>query len=76
MAEGLYFSEVFMGNTIRFRRPETPYSVSRMFVSNDEDTETHVRHLKVLGYTILDVLPSPAGNDMPSKNQGEPDAAQ
>jgi hypothetical protein len=62
-----------MGNVIEFRRPEMPYSVSRLFVSNDVNAETHVRHLKFLGYTIFDVVPFHVDSGLLSNNLGNTD---
>ncbi len=46
-----------MAHTIRFRRPETKYSISRMFVSDEQSTKSQIRLLEGLGYTIIDILP-------------------
>ncbi|MGA7711163.1 MAG: hypothetical protein WCA81_04620 [Rhizomicrobium sp.] len=46
-----------MSHTIRFRRPETPYGVSRMVVPPEVDAAGRVRHLESLGYSIVDVTP-------------------
>ena len=53
--------EVFVTHTIRFRRPETTCSIARMFVSGEASAKAYVRHLERLGYTIIDVVPSFAG---------------
>ncbi len=50
-----------MRHTIRFRRPETAYSISRMFTPTEESAKVQVRHLQGLGYTIVDVLPALVG---------------
>ncbi len=62
--EGFAFSEVSVKHTIRFRRPELPYGVSRMFVPPEVDAATQIRHLVRLGYTIVEVSPPLAGYDL------------
>jgi hypothetical protein len=49
-----------VSDTIRFRRPETPYGISRMFVPTGTDTGAQVRLLEKLGYMIVDVSPTVA----------------
>ena len=53
--------ELFVTHTIRFRRPELPYGVSRMFVPPEADAAAQIRHLEGLGYTIVDVSPPLGG---------------
>ncbi len=46
-----------MAYTIRYRRPETAHSVTKMVVQTESSAVAHIRHLERLGYTILDVSP-------------------
>jgi hypothetical protein len=62
--EFLSFLEVVVTHTIRFRRPETGYSISRMFVSGEASADVQVRHLEGLGYTVVDVAPALVGQYM------------
>lgn len=48
---------MIVSHTIRFRRPETPYSLSKMTASNQEETMVQIQRLKMLGYTIIEVVP-------------------
>jgi hypothetical protein len=52
---------------IHFRRPETPYSLSKMTASSQHEALLQIRRLKALGYTITEVIPplegeAPAGS--------------
>jgi hypothetical protein len=42
---------------IRFRRPETPWSLSQMTAESDEKAVIQVDRLIALGYAIADVSP-------------------
>lgn len=42
---------------IRFRRPETPWSLSRMTTESAEQAAIQVQRLSALGYTIINVTP-------------------
>jgi hypothetical protein len=53
-AEG---SGTSVGHTIRYRRPETPYSLSKMTTSNEQGALTQIQRLKTLGYTVVEVVP-------------------
>ena len=44
-------------HTIHFRRPETPYSLSKMTVLNTQDASSQIHRLKALGYAIIEVVP-------------------
>lgn len=48
-------------HTIRFRRPETPYSVSKMTAPNEREAMTQMHRLEALGYSIIDVIPPITG---------------
>ena len=48
---------VSVTHTIHFRRPETPYSLSKMTVLNSQEASTQIHRLKALGYAIIEVLP-------------------
>lgn len=54
-----------VGHTIRYRRPETPYSLSKMTTSNEQGALTQIQRLKTLGYTVVEVIP-PLASDTPS----------
>lgn len=56
--------EVTVGHTIRYRRPETPYSLSKMTTSNEQGALTQIQRLKTLGYTVVEVVP-PLASDAP-----------
>lgn len=58
-------SGVVVSHTIRFRRPETPYSLSKMTASNVQETMVQLQRLKSLGYTIIEVTP-PLESDAPA----------
>jgi hypothetical protein len=46
--------------TIRYRRPETPWSVGKMTVPDGEEaTEIQKARLEALGYSVIDVTSSP-----------------
>jgi len=53
-----------VGHTIRYRRPETPYSLSKMTTSNTQGALTQIQRLKTLGYTVVEVIP-PFASDSP-----------
>ena len=42
---------------IRYRRPETPWSLSSMTTQTAEDAATQVQRLMALGYSVSDVTP-------------------
>ena len=46
-----------MAHTISYRRPETPYSLSKMGVPTGVDVEAQIVRLKSLGYKIVEVSP-------------------
>jgi len=48
-------------DTIHFQRPETPRTVSKMYIAAEPDLERHIHHLEALGYTIVDISPSLSG---------------
>jgi hypothetical protein len=54
-----------VAHTIRFRRPELPYVLSRMSVPLKADVTAQIRHLESLGYTIVDGPP-------PLESYGQP----
>jgi len=68
-AAGLPITESF---TIRYRRPEAPWSVVRTVVPGAEATKTQVDRLKALGYSIIDVEPAapPPLVAMPERRHG------
>jgi hypothetical protein len=51
-----------VSHTIRFRRPETPYSLSKMTASSEQETMAQIQRLKSLGYAIVEVIPPLAGD--------------
>ncbi len=48
-------TEIF---TIRYRRPQAPWSVVKMAVPGAEAALAQVKRLKALGYSIIDVEPT------------------
>lgn len=46
-----------MGHAVRYTRPETRTTVTRIFVPTDEETPKQIRRLERLGYTIVDIVP-------------------
>ena len=44
-------------HAIRYRRPETPWSLSRMTTQNAKDAAHQVERLIALGYAVADVTP-------------------
>ena len=42
-----------MSQIIRFRRLDAPESICSMFVADENSTETHVRRIQSLGYTMI-----------------------
>jgi len=42
---------------IRYRRPETPWSLSQMTTPSAEDAAIQVKRLLALGYAVADVTP-------------------
>ena len=50
-----------MTHTIRFRRPETAHSITKMVVQTESSAVTQIRNLERLGYTIMDVSPALVG---------------
>jgi hypothetical protein len=44
--------------TIRYRRPQEPWSVVKMLTPSAEETLIQVKRLKALGYSIVDVEPT------------------
>jgi hypothetical protein len=64
-----HIAEVRVSQIVRFCRPEAPDSVCSMFIEGDHSTAPHVRRMESLGYTVIDVLPSPTGvSSMRSKS--------
>jgi len=45
--------------TIRYRRPEAPWSVVKMVVPHADAATAQIDRLKALGYSIIDVEPAP-----------------
>ena len=43
---------------IRYRRPETPWSLTQMTTQTAEDAALQVQRLVALGYSVTDVTPS------------------
>jgi hypothetical protein len=43
--------------TIRYRRPETPYALSRIVVPDGTNPREHIRRLETLGYAIVEISP-------------------
>jgi len=50
-----------MAHMIKFRRPETNWSVSKMSAPTESSAVAQIRNLERLGYTILDVSPGLVG---------------
>ena len=46
-----------MSHVILFKRPETPYGVSKVCVPPEANAARQLQRLESLGYTILDVTP-------------------
>jgi len=44
-------------HAIRYRRPETPWSLSKMTTQNAKDAAQQVERLIALGYVVADVTP-------------------
>ena len=44
-------------HAIRYRRPETPYSLSRMTTQSAAEAAHQVDRLRALGYAVQDVTP-------------------
>jgi hypothetical protein len=42
---------------IRYRRPETPWSLSRMTTPSAEQAAIQIHRLAALGYAVVDVTP-------------------
>jgi len=42
---------------IRYRRPETPWSLSQMTTQNATDAAIQIKRLLALGYAVADVVP-------------------
>jgi hypothetical protein len=42
---------------IRYRRPETPWSLSHMTTQNAVDAAIQIKRLLALGYAVADVTP-------------------
>ncbi len=42
---------------IRYRRPETPWSLSQMTTQNAVDAAIQIKRLLALGYAVADVTP-------------------
>ena len=52
-------SSIVTSFTIRYRRPETPWSLVKMTVPNGEEaTEIQKARLEALGYAVIDVTSS------------------
>jgi hypothetical protein len=57
-----------MSQIVRFRRPEAPEKVCRMFVEGNEPAAAHVRRVEALGYSVVDVfLPAAGSSPAPSE---------
>ena len=41
--------------TIRYHRPEAPWSMVKMTVPNDEEAQIQTARLQALGYRVMDV---------------------
>ena len=51
--------------TIRYRRPDAPWSVGRMVVpGGSEAAAVHIERLKALGYAIVDAVTTPETTDL------------
>jgi len=46
-----------VSHVVKFRRPETPNEISRTFISMGSSSLEHIRHLEMLGYTIIGISP-------------------
>jgi len=46
-----------VSHVILFRRPETPYGVSKVCVPREANAARQLQRLESLGYVILDVTP-------------------
>jgi lipocalin len=44
-------------HAIRYRRPETPWSLSRMTTQSAKEAAHQVERLKALGYEVKDITP-------------------
>lgn len=52
-----------MGYNIRFTRPETRATVSRLYIPSDDQAQIQIRRLQSLGYTIVEIDPPIRGHD-------------
>ncbi len=55
--------------TIRYRRPEAPWSVVKMVVPGTDAVKSQIDRLKALGYSIIDVEPA---SPLPLKQSVQP----
>lgn len=46
-----------MEHAIRYRRPETPWSLSGMTVPNGGEAALQVKRLIALGYSVVEIVP-------------------
>jgi hypothetical protein len=58
--------------SIRYRRPETPYSLSRMTTQDAVQAAIQVERLIALGYAVADVTPPLALKKAPALEAGDP----
>lgn len=56
-------TETILIHTIHFRRPDTPYSLSKMTAPNEQEAMMQIQRLKALGYTVTEVMP-PLASDV------------
>ena len=54
---------------IRYRRPETPWSLSQMTAQNATDAAMQVKRLLALGYAVADVMPPLAETPAPAPDK-------
>jgi hypothetical protein len=57
---------------IRYRRPETPYSLSRMTTQDATQAAAQVERLVALGYVVADVTPPLAQKAPKVPEAGDP----
>jgi len=48
-------------HTVHFRRPDTPYSLSKMTAPNEWEATTQIHRLEAPGCTVVDVIPPITG---------------
>ena len=61
-------TETNLIHSIHFRRPDTPYSLSKMTAPNEQEAAAQIQRLKALGYTVTEVVP-PLANCLSATSQ-------